>query len=139
MAEHEHVDKIVVKGYRGLDGEYPFNLGDLLALGNPESLTVREQHRIRELSGVRGAEIPDAVLSLDAAAVAALVEVVLRRHDKNVKEELLWDARIVAATGEPDLSSMKAAIAFCIAERDADEDEGGDEDNPPVEAPPETS
>lgn len=107
------MDKLVVTGLgRRLDGEYEFDLSGLLGVGTPDSLTNRELHRIKVMSGVRAGELEDALVAFDNDVLVALAAVVLTRHGKVVDEEKLWDAP--AGSG----------LRLEIGERD--------EDDPPV-------
>ena len=79
--------------------------------------TNRELNRIKEISGVRGGELLDALVAEDAAAFVALAVVVLGRHGKNAHPDDLWDAE-------------RTAIKLEIGDGD-----DGDADNPPLPSP----
>lgn len=127
--------KLVLKGFGRVDGEYPFDLG-MLAPGHPEAFTAREQHRIKLLSGLRGSEITDGILSGDAAALVAFTLVILERAGKSCPEDRLWDTHIVSAVAkeQPSLDGLKEAVLIFVMEREEQEVEAG----PPAESPPQS-
>ncbi len=57
-------------------------------------LTQRELHEIKLLSGVRAAELIEALYAGDRAACLGLAIVILDRHDKVVTAEDLWDSKV---------------------------------------------
>ena len=44
-------DRLTVKGFRAADGAYDFDLQSLVSINGPEALTLREQQRIKILTG----------------------------------------------------------------------------------------
>lgn len=88
-------DKLTVKDLgKPLDGEYEFELIDLITVGRPGSLTNREAHVIKVMSGIRAGEIVDGIVYSDNDLLVALATVILNRAGKTVNEEKLWDAKI---------------------------------------------
>ena len=90
-----------------VDGSYEFDIG---------TFTNREMHVIKEISGVRGGEIGEALAAGDNDIVVALTAIVLKRNGKTVPVDVLWDAELGKITLDA-----------------ADEEE--DEDRPPVPSP----
>jgi hypothetical protein len=87
------VDKLKVTGISKLvDGEYEFDLAEMMSLGEPGSLTNREGHRLKVMSGVRMGELEEALLAGDNDVLVALAAIVLERRGKRVDENMLWDA-----------------------------------------------
>ena len=115
------MDRLIVKGLGRLDGTYEFDFGDLLGIGTPGSLTNREGHRIKTMSGVRAGELQDALIAGDNDVLLALAAIILARKGKVVDEQALWDA------------PMGSGIDFDLSGLEAEED-------PPAEpaATPET-
>lgn len=66
-----------------VDGDYELDLA---------SFTNRELHRIKQISGVRGAEVIDAVFAGDAAFACAVAAIVCQRAGKRVSEDFFLDA-----------------------------------------------
>ena len=75
--------KLVIDGIQPWDGEYPLDF----------TFTNREMYRIRQISGLRGAEVLDALANDDNAAYVAVAAVVLGRagHDR-LDVDKLWDS-----------------------------------------------
>lgn len=115
------MDKIVIDGIFGYDGEYDIDFG---------TLTMREHHTIKRLSGLRALEISEAWLAGDLDLVLALAVIALERAGRRVNETVLWDAE----TG-------KIRLVFTEdPQAGPDGDEEGDEERPPEgEAPPAAS
>lgn len=90
-------DKLIVKGLGPIDGEYDCELAGMLSLGSPETLTNREGHRIKQMTGLRAGELEDAMTAGDSDLLLALAAIVLARHSKHVADDLLWDAPIGSA------------------------------------------
>jgi hypothetical protein len=92
------VDTLRVKGIsKKLDGDYECDLVAIaMDVSSDESLTMREAHTVKRISGVRGGEIIDAVAAGDTDVLLALSIVVLQRHNKQVDENQLWDAKVGA-------------------------------------------
>lgn len=87
------MDKMIVKGLgKRIDGEYEFSIADMMTLGHPESLTNREAHRLKTMSGVRLGELDDALGAGDSDVFMAIGAILLARAGKAVDEEVLWDA-----------------------------------------------
>jgi hypothetical protein len=79
------VDKIVISGIKGYDGEYEFDAS---------YFTNRELHRIKQMSGVRAGEILAAFAAGDNDLVVAVAAIALERNGKAVHEAALWDAKV---------------------------------------------
>lgn len=88
-------DVLIVDGLgRRFDGEYPCDIPGLLSVTSDESLTVREAHFVKQFSGMRGGEIPEAFVVGDVALRAAMAYVILRRAGKSLDEAMVWEGRI---------------------------------------------
>jgi len=121
--EHsDYPDKLIVTGVPRMDGEYPCNVVGMLLEGTPHTLTNREGHQIKVMTGVRAGELWGAMESGDNDVVIALAAIVLARAGKRVDTDTLWD------------SPMGSALAFDIAEREGEGDEA-DDANPPAPTP----
>ena len=81
------MDKIVISGIVGLDGEYPIDAG---------YFTNRELHTIKRLSGVRVGELDDALEAGDSDLIVAIAAIALQRNGARFLEDMLWDAQIGA-------------------------------------------
>jgi hypothetical protein len=79
------VDKIVISGISGYDGEY-----DLDAT----YFTNKELHTIKRLAGVRAGEIGAAFAAGDNDLLIALTVIALERAGKAVFEDALWNAKV---------------------------------------------
>src|SRR5262245_15027266 len=86
------MDKLIISGIPQLDGAFEFDLVRLLSLGDSQSLTNRELHRVKTLTGIRGGEIGEAFAAGDTDVTIALAVVVLTRHGRRFDEDVLWDA-----------------------------------------------
>jgi hypothetical protein len=120
------LDKLIVKGIPALNGEYECDVIEMLSLDQPESMTNREGHRIKQMSGVRAGEYEDALEAGDNDFMVALAAIVLTRRGKRFDESVLWDA------------PMGSGVTFEIGER---EEEGEDPDPPSAaisETPPQS-
>lgn len=121
-------DTLTIRGVAQIDGTYEFDLAEMLTAGHPASLTSREGHRIKTMSGVRIGELEEALEAGDNDVMVALAAIVLTRHGKRFDESLLWDAPMGAAE-------------FAFPDREEKGD--GDEEVPPVDGrqtpSPETS
>ena len=111
-------DTLIVKGIPGLDGEYPCNLTDMALEGLPESLTNREGHRVKVMSGVRAGELLEALNAGDNDVFLAFAAIILTRNGKRFDEGVLWDA------------PMGVGVTFDIAPRT----EGEDDEDPRMPA-----
>jgi len=78
------VSKLIVSNIEGLDGTYEFE--DLSSLSN------RELHRIKTLTGLRLGEFTDALAAGDNDLLVGLSVILLERIGKTVDEDLLWEA-----------------------------------------------
>lgn len=94
-------DRLIVTGLGGIDGAYEFNLAGLLELDNPDTITQREAHKIKQLTGLRLGELEDAMEAGDADVVIAVAVVVLDRSGKRYDPEALWKAPLGALLIEP--------------------------------------
>lgn len=113
-------DKLVIKGIEGLDGEYPCNVGEMAYEGLPSSLTNREGHRVKVMSGVRAGELWESLVAGDNDVLIAFAAVILTRRGKRFDESVLWDA------------PMGTAVSFDIAKLPKAEESG--EEDPPMPA-----
>ena len=107
-------DKLTVRGLGNLDGEYEFDLLDLIVVGAPGCFTVAEYRRIKRYAGIRRGEIADAIENDDAEFEVVLAAIILARHGKNADEGRL---------------EQKDALAWEFASREAEEAE----QDPPAE------
>lgn len=114
------MDKLVVAGLGGIDGEYDCDIAGMLSLGTPDSLTNGEGRQIKLMSGVRAGELEEAIIAGDSDVLVALAAVILRRHRVRFDEKTLWDA------------PMGSALDLRMDEPEEDED-----NVPPGIAPPE--
>lgn len=90
-------DKLIVKGLERYDGEYEFDLMALTTTGHPESLTNKELHRLKLMSGVRLGELDEALFdAYDNDVIVAIAAIILTRYGKQVDEEALWDAPVLS-------------------------------------------
>jgi hypothetical protein len=137
------MDRLTIKGFGAADGTYEFDLfGLVVDVNGPEALTVREQQRIKALSGYRGLEIRPAVGVMDPDAMVALADTILERHGQSVSTVRLFDAKwlYTSEEEEADMSAARVVVNFHMggiepADGDEDEAEAGKEveaDNPPV-------
>ncbi len=86
------MDTLTITGQgRRLNGEYECDIVGLVDVSNEESLTIREAHLIKTLSGARGGEIVEAFVAGDMAVRMAIAVVILQRAGKRVDPDLLWD------------------------------------------------
>lgn len=74
--------KLTIEGIPPYDGDYSMD----------ETFTNREMHRIKELCGLRGGEVFDALVSADMGGYVAVATVLLERGGVIVDPDLLWDA-----------------------------------------------
>lgn len=80
---------LVVAGCAPWDGRYEFD---------DFAFTNRELFEIRKLSGVRAAELIEALEANDTAAYVGVGMVVLARHGKNADPDDLWNAAVGSLT-----------------------------------------
>lgn len=126
-------DRLTVKGLRDADGTYDFDLQSLVSINGPEALNLREQQRIKILTGYRGLEIREAVNVLDPAMMVALVEILVARSGKTINTSRVWDAKFffTAEDEVADLKSYRLAIGFHLAPLgEGDESIQDDEEEP---------
>lgn len=74
--------KLTIEGIPPYDGDYSMD----------ETFTNREMHRIKELCGLRGGEVFDALVSADMGGYVAVATVLLERGGVIVDPDMLWDA-----------------------------------------------
>lgn len=117
--KNDYPDKLIVTGIPLLDGTYGCDIVGMLVEGHPQSMTNREGHRVKVMSGVRAGELWEAMEAGDNDVMIALAAVVLTRNGKRFDEALLWDA------------PMGSGISFEIAERE----EEAETEGPPVQEP----
>lgn len=138
-------DRLVLKGLGAADGTYEFDFADLVnvAGGGPEALTLREQQRIKILSGYTGLEIRDRAAILDPAVMVALVDALVVRAGKAVSSTRLWDAKMLTSGEDEvvDLDQYRVAFNFHLGGLNGDTvdlpNETPDEQGEEVEADPE--
>ena len=91
------MDKLIVTGLEELDGEYDCDFTEMtLLVGEPQSLTNAEGHRIKTMTGVRAGELYEALTAGDNDVLVALAAIILTRAGKRFDESRLWDAKIGA-------------------------------------------
>jgi hypothetical protein len=95
------VDKIVISGIRGYDGEYPFDAS---------YFTNKEFHTIKRLAGIRAGEIKAAFDSGDNDLIVAFAVIALERSGKAVFEEVLWNANVGCIALEGDAATEDDAV-----------------------------
>lgn len=120
----DYIDKLVISGLGVLDGEYSFNLVELLTKGSPEYFTLRELHQIKVWSSVREGELGEAFDAEDSDLTMTIAAIIMQRAGKRVYHDVLLDA--------PGSTEMR----FVVADR-APKDEV-DADIPPVSERPES-
>lgn len=101
--EQPTLNHLVIDGCPPWDGKY--DLPDF-------TFTNRELHRIKTISGIRGGELLDALVSEDASVFVALATVAVERTGIGVDPEDFWNA-------------SRTAIRL----------ELGDDDSPPAQSP----
>lgn len=85
-------DKLIIRDLGDLDGEYAFNLAELLTVGEPEFFTNHELRWIKLETGILAGQLSDAMLGGDNDLNVMIAAVVLRRHDKQFDLARLWEA-----------------------------------------------
>jgi hypothetical protein len=85
------MDKFVVEGIAGFDGDYPCDIG---------SFTMRELQIIKRLAGVRAGELEEAFAAGDSDLILAIAVIAVRRNGKDWEqfEALAWETDIGALT-----------------------------------------
>ncbi len=96
-------DQIIIERIEPYDGSYEL---DIL------SLTGRELHKIKQMSGLRRNEIGDAFAAGDTDLIVALAAIAIERRGKYVDEDLLWDTF--------GLSESQGNITLVLADREGD-------------------
>src|SRR4249920_3757504 len=107
-------DTLIVRDIPLLQGTYKCNVTAMLLESTPHTLTNREGHRVKIMSGVRAGELWEAMEAGDNDVLLALAAVVLTRAGKRFDEAILWDA------------PMGSAVEFEIAEREEEEEDDED-------------
>lgn len=85
------MDRIVIKGVPGFDGEYPFDL-------NEQWFNNAELHIIKRIAAVRVGELSEALEAGDNDLLVAMAVCAVRRTGKYMKsqlaqfEDVLWEA-----------------------------------------------
>ena len=103
-------DKLVVSGVHGdIDGEHKCDILGMLTIGHSESLTNRELHRIKLMTGLLAPELFEGIQKGDMDASVGLASVILARNGKAFQEDWLWDA------------PMGAGLTFDIKAQDEDD------------------
>jgi acyl transferase domain-containing protein len=115
-ADSKRVDKLTIDGIAAnLDGVYEFDFEELL-----DTLTNREIHQIKLISGVRLGELNDALNAGDNDLIIAFAVIILRRRGKRIDEDMLWDA------------PAGTKILLDLDDRQEQQEDAG---GPPAEAP----
>jgi hypothetical protein len=85
------VDKFVITGVAGFDGEYPVDIG---------SFTMRELQIIKRMSGVRAGELEEAFGAGDSDLILAVAVIAVRRNGRlwETFERLAWEADVASIT-----------------------------------------
>lgn len=114
----EVTDTLRIRGIDSLEGDYSFDMAKLLGItvDSSESLTNGELHQLKVMTGLRVLEIIQAFDEGDNDILVGLAAVVLRRHGKVFKDDLLWDA------------PAGGSIQIDLANRE-------DQDSPPASGP----
>jgi hypothetical protein len=106
------MDRIVINGVAGYNGEHPFDAS---------YFTNKELHTIKRIAGVRAGEIQAAFAAGDNDLIVAFAVIALERNGKTVYEEALWNATV---------GCIEFVADTAAKEEDAD---------PPANGPEETS
>lgn len=116
-------DKLIVRGvHESIDGEYPCDILGMLTVGHENSMTNRELHKIKVMTGILAGDLMDQINNSDMDASVALAAVILDRNDKTFQDDWLWDA------------PMGAGITFDIRAA-KEKDELPPQDDAPVSTP----
>ncbi len=83
---------VITDVHEDINGEHPCDLIGMLTVGHPESLTNRELHRIKTLTGLVASRLFDAINEGDMDAELGVAAVVLDRNGKVFQDDWLWDA-----------------------------------------------
>lgn len=117
---------LVINGAPPWDGRYEFE---------DFAFTNMELYEIRQLSGLRAAELIDALDANDTAAYVGVAMVILKRHGHRLLAEDLWDAKVgsiqieLTAAADPTTSAVEGAP-------NVETNGGGDGGNPGGEPSP---
>lgn len=115
-------DKLVVSGvHEEINGEHKCDILGMLTIGHHESLTNRELHRIKLMTGLLAPELFEGIQKGDMDASVGLAAVILERNGKPFVEDWLWDA------------PMGSGITFDI--KAAEEDELPPPNDAPMSTP----
>lgn len=82
MADHIHIENL-----HPYNGDWPLEI---------DTITNRELHTIKDISGVRANELEQALEAWDNDLVVAFAEIALRRAGLRVERDRLWDAPVGA-------------------------------------------
>ena len=95
------MEKVIIKGIAPFDGEYDLDLG---------FFKMREFNIIKKLSGVRAAELEEAIEAGDTDLILAIAAIAVRRGGKPWEEfvKLAWEADTGAITVEVDEPVVEA-------------------------------
>ena len=88
---------VITDIHEGINGEYPCDLIGMLTIGHPDSLTNRELHRIKVMTGLVASRLFDAINEGDMDAELGIAAVVLDRNGREFQEDWLWDAPMGSA------------------------------------------
>lgn len=105
-------DRLTVKGFGAADGSYEFEFRDLVNVNGPGALTLREQQRVKILSGYRGLEVREASSVLDPDVMVALTVILVERNGKTISPTRVWDSKMLH-TGEDEVADMDA-YRLCV-------------------------
>lgn len=81
------MDKFVVTGMPGFDGDYPIDIG---------TFTMRELEIIKRVSGVRAGELEEAFNAGDSTLILAVAVIAVRRNERDWQafEKLAWESEL---------------------------------------------
>lgn len=79
------MDKVVIADVPPYDGEYDIDIG---------TLTNRELHTIKKVTGLRGGELAEGLVTLDTDVFLGIAYVALERHGHKPLAEVLYEATI---------------------------------------------
>ena len=79
------MDKVVIQDVPPYDGEYDIDIG---------TLTNRELHTIKKVTGLRGGELAEGLVTLDTDVFLGIAYVALQRHGQEPLAEVLYEATI---------------------------------------------
>ena len=126
------MDKLIIKGVGGIDGDYDFDIAELLSIGNAGALTTLELHRVKVMTRLRAGELLEAFGAMDTDLLVAVAAVILARCGKRFSEDSLWAAPMSLSTNKAaETEEIPDGITFVIDERE-------DEAVPPTAGQPKT-